>query len=83
MSGAPMPNSENSPRAAAWAGVRSKEAVIAKAIFDGLKRRNPDAYVSPEPELHRQTVIDGRFYLMAVARRVIAALADFEARKER
>ena len=52
---------------------RTLENLVAKAIFDGLKRRN-SRYVSGEPAPHVKTTIDGDFYLMAVARHVLKAI---------
>jgi hypothetical protein len=52
---------------------RDMEKLVAVAIFEGLKRRN-SGYVSGEPERGAKTTIDGKFYLMAVARHVLKTL---------
>lgn len=58
---------------------RELEKLIARAIYAGLQRRNRTAYVFPEPEMHQMTTIDGKFYLMAVARHVFTALREASA----
>ena len=50
--------------------------VIATAIYDALQSTNPKGLVSGEPAPHERTLIDGRFYLRAVARRVLRVLPD-------
>ena len=49
---------------------KRREELVAWAIYRGLRRRNRDSFVS-EPERGRAVLIDGNFYLMAVARRVL------------
>jgi hypothetical protein len=46
--------------------VPSPEA-LAMALFEALKRSEPDALVSVPPTAGRKTLIDGRFDLVAVA----------------
>ena len=57
---------------------RELELVVARAIYRGLKRRHGrrEPYVSGEPAPHESTTIDGEFYLMAVARTVLAELRN-------
>jgi hypothetical protein len=57
---------------------REKERKIAEAIYCGLQRRNR-GYVVGKPGPHKKTIIDGRFYLMSVARQVLKALKSMEA----
>ena len=61
-------------------GDRDLEALVAKAIFDGLQRRN-SGYICGDPRIGSKTTIDGRFYLMSVARHVLKALRDFDKTK--
>ena len=50
-----------------------REAEIARAIHEALKRDQPDAFITPL-DRGEPTVIDGHFDLFAVARSVFRAL---------
>jgi len=59
---------------------RHLEFVVARAIYAGLRRRNTDSYVScvyGEPTPNEKTTIDEKFFLMAVARQVLAELKPY------
>lgn len=49
------------------------EDVVATAICRGLKRRHAHAYVE-QPRRGFKTAVDGEFYMMAVARQVLAEM---------
>ena len=56
---------------------RELEKLIAEGIHNGLVDRKSGEkgnYILGEPSPHTLSTVDGRFYLMAVARHVIRAL---------
>jgi hypothetical protein len=63
------------------------QRIVAEAIYDALRSRKADAamnpsaskssaYVSGEPGPRQATAIDGKFYLMSVAREVLKRLSS-------